>query len=92
MAAYGWPGVSHRRPVLPLIKAHVLPHPAPASHAGHYELDLLLAHHRGAAQRLADLAAAEGDAATWRDVAWETEVVAMSSGPPDSWRGIIPSK
>ena len=67
-------------------------HPALTSRAGHYELDLLLAHHRGAAQRLADLAAAEGDAATWRNVAWETEVVAMSSGPPDSWRGIIPSK
>ncbi len=75
-----------------LMDTHVSSHPALTSHAGHYELDLLLAHHRGAAQRLADLAAAEGDAATWRNVAWETEVVAMSSGPPDSWRGIIPSK
>ena len=90
MAAHGWSVVSHL--LCCLIDTDASPPLALVSHAGHYELDLLLAHHRGAAQRLADLAAAEGDAATWRNVAWETEVVAMSSGPPDSWRGIIPSK
>ena len=60
--------------------------------AGHYELDLVLPHHRAAAQRLVDAAAAEGEQPTWRNLVWEEMQVPSSAGPPDGWAGIIPTR
>lgn len=60
--------------------------------AGHYELDLVLPHHRAAAQRLIDAAAAEGEQPTWRNLVWEALQVPSSAGPPDAWGGTIPSR
>ena len=60
--------------------------------AGHYELDLVLPHHRAAAQRLVDAAAAEGEQPTWRNLVWEDLQVPSSAGPPESWGGNIPTR
>lgn len=59
---------------------------------GHYELDLILPHHRAAAQRLIDAAAAEGEQLTWRNLVWEQLQVPSNSGPPDAWFGTIPTR
>ena len=60
--------------------------------AWHYELDLVLPHHRAAAQRLIDAAAAEGEQPTWRNLVWEALQVPSSAGPPDAWGGTIPTR
>ena len=60
--------------------------------AGHYELDLVLPHHRAAAQRLIDAAAAEGEQQTWRNLVWEALQVPSSAGPPEVWGGTIPTR
>ena len=60
--------------------------------AGHYELDLVIPHHRAAAQRLADAAAAEGEQLTWRNLVWEDLQVSSSPGPPDNWAGVMPTR
>ncbi|KAL3161084.1 hypothetical protein ABBQ38_009466 [Trebouxia sp. C0009 RCD-2024] len=64
----------------------------PDNLTGHYELDLVLPHHRAAAQRLIDAAAAEGEQPTWRNLVWEALQVPSSAGPPDAWGGTIPSR
>ena len=44
------------------------------------------------ARRLADLALSEGDAVTWRAIAWEHEWLHSSPGIPGTWHGRIPDK
>ncbi|KAK9817199.1 hypothetical protein WJX72_010972 [[Myrmecia] bisecta] len=64
----------------------------PENPTAHYELSLTLPHHRNIAQRLADVAAAEGEALTWRNLTWEDHGSHANAGPPDEWRGVIPNK
>ncbi|KAK9822745.1 hypothetical protein WJX74_003017 [Apatococcus lobatus] len=59
---------------------------------GHYELSLSSLLERMMARRLADLALSEGDALTWRAIAWEHDWLHSSPGIPSAWHGRIPDK